>query len=141
MSNHGPIPKASKSRVRAGILDTPGPAGEVGEPPARLTGEARQIWRDIVASLNGTNLLCQADRIALESLSDLVARLRAIRASTPLSSVDKNVLVRLASLEKLASGALDSLGLTPVARQRLHLSNAMIRKRRDAKDKFFKDVE
>jgi phage terminase small subunit len=60
----------------------PEAAGEIGDPPERLTEFERECWRDLV-SLCHAGVLCAADRLFVEYGARVLAQLRSATEIDP----------------------------------------------------------
>jgi phage terminase small subunit len=86
----------------------------LGEPPARLSPEALECWREIEAELLAVKVATRLDRWAVELLADALSEYRRLATMRD----EKWQPLRLSAFKRTAR-LLTELGLTPNTRSRL----------------------
>ena len=108
------------------------PKPKIGAPPpdADLSAVAREAWLDVVARLEGTGVITQAERPLLRLYATTVADLKTAEADLavhgPIMLVGKQGYAQLSpyatlvrDLRKQIKAILTELGLTPSSRTKL----------------------
>lgn len=66
----------------------PEPNGEIGDPPASLSKEAKECWFEIEGLL-APGVLCRSDRLALEMAASLLAQMREMHWIVPAAMLTR----------------------------------------------------